>query len=143
MYDHSVGSEFRRAVDGLGPAAIGGQEFLKRLMDTRPDDFKLSAVTNAHAYYRDRFFVFRIEIDGRSIILTPHYRNSIWDGTVDGSRALFDGPIYKLVAILSGFQDGWAAVEDDGIALRVSTPPEFFERLLGLIRGSEALNAAQ
>lgn len=135
MYDHSVSREFRAAAEGLGARFISGQRFLRSLMDDRPDDFKLSAVTNAHVYHRDAYFVFRVEIREQSIALTPHFRNDIWQGTSDGSASLFDGPIYKLIAVMDGFQKRWAKTNGDEITLHDGTPEDFFARLLGLVRG--------
>lgn len=139
MHNHRVSRDFRDAVNGL-VGFKSAQDFLRKLADQRPPDFKLSAVTNAHLYYRDQFFVCRIEVGQSRILLTPKPNNGFWQGLEDGSASLFEGPLYKLIAHMGGFQRGWATVDGDGLVLLAATPADFFERLLGLIRGSRYLN---
>ncbi len=136
MAAKKIKPQFRRGVNRLQVGCPAAGAFLTRLMDGSPRDFGLGTDVNAHLYYKDRYFVLRMELGVDSLLLIPA-REGIerWTDTTDESRRLFDGPLFRLVALMRGFQDGWADTEGGGVLLRVATPSDFFERLLGLVRG--------
>jgi hypothetical protein len=139
MTRNAIKPRFSRNVRRLRAGFPSGAEFLTRFTYDRPPDFGFGTHANAHLYYKDEYFILRIEFAGDTLRLTPRKgRTQLFPGTTDMSRRFFqDGAVCRLIALLGGFQDGWAEVErPEGIRLHPGTPESLFNELLELVRAS-------